>query len=79
MALALCIRCTTPPSLLAALGYLETSEFYLSWFSNVTEMNCDPVAGIARAVQSKEPGDKLCLSIDVHAEGALPLRPHIYQ
>ena len=31
---------------------------------------------IVGVVQSKEPGDKFCQSIEVHAEGGLPLGPH---
>jgi len=37
------------------------------------EMNWDP-AGIVSVAQSKEPGDKFCHGVEVHAEGGLPLR-----
>ena len=38
------------------------------YFSNVMEMNWDP-ADIVGVVQSNEPGNTLCQSIEVHAEG----------
>ena len=39
------------------------------------EVNWEP-AGIDGMVQSKEPGNKFCQSIEVHAEGGLPPGPH---
>ena len=38
-------------------------------------MNWD-IADIVGVVQSNEPGDTFCQSIEVHAEGGLPLGPH---
>ena len=45
--------------------------------SHVTEMNWDPI-GIVGMVQSKEPGEEFCQSMEVHTEG-LPHGSHIDQ
>jgi len=59
---------------LPALNYLASSGCFVGSDSKVTEMNWDP-ADIVGVVQSKEPGDTFCQSIEVHAEGGLPLGP----
>ena len=60
---------------LPALNYLATYGCFVG--SSVISRRWTGIQrGIVSVVQSKEPGDKCCQSIEVHAEGGLPLGPH---